>query len=114
MGLSNRLPGHLADGVLTVLGAALPWPGHERADGPVTAYVRPEDLGLDGKGPVAGTVVASSFLGSVRRTQVRLDGGDVVVVQHDAADARQPGEGVHLTLRKRAVAIEPREATASA
>ncbi|GAA1645958.1 ABC transporter ATP-binding protein [Georgenia ruanii] len=114
VGLSNRLPGHLADGVLTVLGAALAWAGHQTPDGPVTAYVRPEDLGLDEHGPVAGTVVASSFLGAVRRTQVRLDGGVVVVVQHDAADARQSGEGVHLTLRKRAVAIEPREATASA
>ena len=43
-------------------------------DGPVLALVRPEDIALAADG-IAGTVISSSFLGSLRRTRVRLDDG---------------------------------------
>ena len=74
VGLSNRVPGELVDGRVSVAGAVVDQLGERLPNGPVTALVRPEDVAFAGDG-VPATVVASSFLGSLRRTQVRLDDG---------------------------------------
>lgn len=36
--------------------------------------------------PIAGTVITTSFLGSLRRTRVLLDDGTLLSVQHDVSD----------------------------
>jgi len=98
VGLSNRLPGLVRHGFAEVHGVTLPLldPSHE--DGPVRVFVRPEDLTLSTAGlpgdSLAGTVLLSSFLGSLRRTSVLLEQGGTVVVQHDVRDRPQVGESV--------------------
>jgi putative spermidine/putrescine transport system ATP-binding protein len=108
VGLSNQVPAELDGGLVTVLGKRLELINAPLPDGPVTAFVRPEDIVLDPKG-IAATVLTSSFLGSLRRTQVRLDDGFVLSVQHDVEDALQPGEIVHLRVKGKRVLAAPRE-----
>ena len=107
VGLSNRMPGTLANGTVTIGKTKLAALGEAQPDGPVTALVRPEDLAFDSTG-LPATVVASSFLGSLRRTQVRLDDGLVLAVQHDVDQHPQPGEAVHLRFKGSAVSVKPR------
>jgi putative spermidine/putrescine transport system ATP-binding protein len=107
VGLSNRMPAQLSKGKVAIGATTLDALGEPQPDGPVTALVRPEDLAFDSTG-MAGTVVASSFLGSLRRTQVRLGDGVVVAVQHDVAQHPQPGDDVHLRFKGAAVSVKPR------
>jgi putative spermidine/putrescine transport system ATP-binding protein len=107
VGLSNRMPGSLLNGTVTIGETKLAALGEAQPDGPVTALVRPEDLAFDSTG-LAATVVASSFLGSLRRTQVRLDDGLVLAVQHDVDQHPQPGDAVHLRFKGSAVSVKPR------
>jgi putative spermidine/putrescine transport system ATP-binding protein len=98
VGLSNRLPGVVLHGFARVHGVALPLVDPSQADGPVQVFVRPEDLvlapaGSPGAG-LPGTVLRSSFLGSLRRTTVALDAGDTVVLQHDVRVCPKPAEKV--------------------
>ena len=53
-------------------------------------------------------MITSSFLGSLRRTQVRLPDDSILFVQHDVADQYQPGEAVNLKLKGKAVLVGPR------
>ncbi|UFS61060.1 ABC transporter ATP-binding protein [Subtercola endophyticus] len=109
IGLSNALDARLAGSTVTVLGTDLPLLGTGPADGMVTAYIRPEDVSFvpDGStGAIAATVVASSFLGSLRRTQVRLDTGDLLFVQHDVQLHPLSGERVAVALRGGPVAVD--------
>lgn len=96
IGLSNQLPANIVNGVLELYGTPVPMLGELKADGPVTAFVRPENLVLSagaGAGAGAGAtadatadttasagasavVLSSSFLGSLRRTVVRLAGSE--------------------------------------
>jgi putative spermidine/putrescine transport system ATP-binding protein len=98
VGLSNRLAGEHSQGTVTVQGTRLELLGDRLPDGPVTAYVRPEDITFTARG-IAATVVSSSFLGSLRRTQVRLADDTLLSIQHEVETRPQPGELVHLTLR---------------
>ena len=107
VGLSNRMPGELVDGTVSVAGARVDQLGERMPDGPVTALVRPEDIAFAPAG-LPATVVASSFLGSLRRTQVRLDDGVLVAVQHDVADRFDVGAQVFLKLKGAAVSVSPR------
>ena len=107
VGLSNRVPADLKSGVVHVHGSKLDLLGEELADGPVTAYIRPEDIAIDSKG-IAGTVVSSSFLGSLRRTQVVLADGSLLSVQHDVDRRPAAGDAVHLRLKGSAVSAVPR------
>jgi putative spermidine/putrescine transport system ATP-binding protein len=109
VGLSNNIDGVLAGDTVTVLGTRLPLLGTGPADGAVTAFVRPEDVSFSATGIVA-TVVASSFLGSLRRTQVRLDDGTLIFVQHDVRTRPTTGETVHLTLAGHPVAVSEKMA----
>ncbi|MBI5161306.1 MAG: ABC transporter ATP-binding protein [Micrococcales bacterium] len=109
VGLSNAVDAELSGDTVTVLGQRLPRLGTGPADGPVIAYVRPEDILLASSG-IPATVVVSSFLGSLRRTQVRLEDGSLLHVQHEVGVAPAPGENVHLALAARPVATAPRHA----
>ncbi|CAN5428100.1 ABC transporter ATP-binding protein [soil metagenome] len=108
IGLSNQIPAELDGGVVAVLGKRLELINAPMPDGPVTAFVRPEDIVLDPKGMPA-TVITSSFLGSLRRTQARLQDGFVVSFQHAVADALQPGDDIQLRLTGKRVLASPRE-----
>ena len=69
------------------------------------ARVRPEDLTFAEDG-VPATVIASSFLGSLRRTIVRLDDASVLTVQHDASDVRFAGARVNIAFTGRPVSAK--------
>ncbi len=106
VGQSNRLRGDLRGGDVFVYGFRVPALAGDTADGPVLAYVRPEDVAFAAEG-VTGTVVASSFLGSIRRTTVRLDDDTVVTVQHEVGDRRAAGDAVAVRLLGAPVAVAP-------
>jgi putative spermidine/putrescine transport system ATP-binding protein len=116
VGLTNRLAG-VADGDrVTLLGTAIPLlPGSAR--GRVVALVRPENIRLTpGAAPSPADearVVATSFLGSLGRTQVALPDGTLVVAQTAASDAvaLAPGTAVKVDVVPSPVfAIEPEAA----
>jgi len=107
VGLSNRVPADLIDGVVHVHGSKLTLLGEPLDDGPVTAYIRPEDVALAEQG-IPATVVASSFLGSLRRTRVRLEDDSLVSIQHDVDVHPQPGSAVFIRLKGAAVSAVPR------
>lgn len=104
IGLSNRLPGVVGSGMVAVLGQRLPLIHPDIADGPVTVLLRPEDINL-ASGGIPATVVSSSFLGSLRRTTVRLDDDTLINVQHEVRHAFEPGSAVHLTLNGMPVSV---------
>jgi putative spermidine/putrescine transport system ATP-binding protein len=115
VGLSNRVPGALAGGVITAFGAEFALLGEAPPDGPVLAYVRPEDVVLTTGATRAGakdagipaTVVASSFLGSLRRTAVRLADGTLLSVQHDVGVQPTTGDAVVVAFRGNPVSATP-------
>ena len=92
---------------MRVAGVEVDQLGERLPDGPVTALVRPEDIAF-ADGGVPAVVVASSFLGSLRRTQVRLDDGLLLAVQHDVSDRHQTGDPVFVKLKGSAVSVSPR------
>ncbi|MFZ2964792.1 MAG: ABC transporter ATP-binding protein [Rhodoglobus sp.] len=110
VGLSNRVAAEVVRGRVLVHGTELELLGASLADGPVTAYVRPEDVTIE-KSRAAGipaVVVASSFLGSLRRTQVRLADDSLLSVQHDVDLRPEPGTAVKLRLKGAPVSAVPR------
>lgn len=102
IGRSSLVPAVVAGGVATVLGQRVPLLV-PRADGPAQVFVRPENVLLGAEG-APGIVVGTSFLGAVRRTQVRTEDGTELVVQHAAGEPVAPGELVHVVLRPGPVA----------
>ncbi len=108
VGLSNVLDGVAHGGGVEVCGHVLPVLGAP-VEGSVQAFVRPEDIVFtDGAGGVDATVVASSFLGSLRRTVVRASDGTLLAVQHDASDRREPDDAVRFRFAGHPVAVRPR------
>jgi putative spermidine/putrescine transport system ATP-binding protein len=114
VGLSNRVHAEVVDGTVLVHGTPLELLGERLADGPVTAYVRPEDITIEGSrsAGIAAVVVASSFLGSLRRTRLRLADDTLLSVQHDGATRLEPGTEVKLRLKGAPVSAVPRDAPA--
>lgn len=106
IGLSNRIPGVVSSGGVEVLGQRLPLLHPETANGPVRVLLRPEDIELATAG-ISATVVSSSFLGSLRRTRVRLADDTLINVQHGVRENPEPGTVVYLTLNGTAVAVGP-------
>jgi len=125
IGESNRMPGTLSDGKVSVAGATLPvLPAALRTFDPgdasvtrearnVTAFVRPEHLRLVRVESPATTpeglpvtVVSSGFFGAHRRTVVRLDGGNLLTVQHGTSEQFVADERAVLQFRGDAVAVE--------
>ncbi|WP_313543557.1 ABC transporter ATP-binding protein [Leifsonia aquatica] len=105
VGLTNRLPATVAGGRLTVLGQEVPL-ASAAADGPVTAYIRPEDVVIGASG-LPGEVLTSSFLGALRRTNVRLADGTELAVQHAAGDVLALGERVNIALSGAPATVSP-------
>jgi len=106
VGLSSVLPCTVSGGVAEVLGIRLPTVG-ERADGPAEAFVRPENVRLGG--PIAAVVLESTFLGSVRRTVLRTEGGQLLRMQHSVSERVEFGERVTLGIELAPVAVRSRE-----
>ncbi|MCU1598984.1 MAG: putative spermidine/putrescine transport system ATP-binding protein [Actinomycetota bacterium] len=116
VGLSNRVPAELKNNEVVVYGQKLALLGAAQPDGSVLAMIRPEDIVFEPAGSATGpsatglsaTVVASSFLGSFRRTQLRLADDAILSVQHDVSERYEPGESVRLRLKGHAVSVAPR------
>ncbi|MFK4730453.1 ABC transporter ATP-binding protein [Agromyces mediolanus] len=106
VGLSSVLPCTVAGGVAEVLGVRLPIVG-EQADGPAEAFVRPENVRLGG--PIDAVVLESTFLGSVRRTVLRTEGGQLLRMQHSVGERVEFGERVSLGIEPAPVAVRARE-----
>jgi putative spermidine/putrescine transport system ATP-binding protein len=109
VGLSNRVPATVAGHEVTVYGTTLQLLGETPGDGGALAMIRPEDISIAvhkrGDTVLTGTVVVSSFLGSLRRTQVRLDDETLVSVQHDVSERHAPGDSVTLKLKGAPVSV---------
>lgn len=108
IGLSNRVAGVLEHGSVSFFDVSVPALGEPVRPGPVTAFVRPEDVAFAASG-VPAVVVASSFLGSLRRTSVRLPDDSLVSVQHEVGFSVGPGDRVHVRFLGAAVAVEARD-----
>ncbi len=105
VGLSSVVSGIATGDNVTVWGVQLPT--SSPATGAVEVHLRPENLrfALESDAATAGTVQESTFLGSIRRTLVRTDGGEVVRVQHDAHTHPAFGDRVHLAIDPVPVAV---------
>src|SRR5438477_5336803 len=116
VGLTNRLPGVVRNGEVEVRGTRLPLVQPDAADGPAVALVRPEAVTFAGdgegaSGPLAGTVIATAFLGATSRVTVDL--GDITILAQlptSEASAHPAGTRVRLALRPDAVLIARDEA----
>ena len=105
VGLSNRLAGTVSGSTVTVRGRDLPLVDPSTPPGPAIALVRPEAVTLASdstgeSGPLAGTVIASTFLGATSRVTVDL-GDATIMAQLSTADAMEhpAGSRVALTIR---------------
>ena len=112
VGVSNRMRGNALGGKVTVRGSGLPSIDETIPDGPVLAFIRPEDIvfvPVADAGPtdITGSVASTSFLGSLRRTTVRLDDDTIVSVQHGVEQQFLFGDAVALRLTGRPVASTP-------
>jgi putative spermidine/putrescine transport system ATP-binding protein len=107
VGLSNRISGLVRHGFAEVHGTSLPLVDPSHSDGPVEVSIRPEDIEFtDTPAGIAAVVVSSIFLGSLRRTTVRLSDGQTVFVQHDVRLRPQPRDRVRLKLTGAPVSVE--------
>jgi putative spermidine/putrescine transport system ATP-binding protein len=102
VGLTNRLAGTVSGSTVTVRGQDLPVVDLGTPAGPVIALIRPEAVTLAsessaGSGPLAGTVIAVTFLGATSR--VTVDVGDTMIMaQLPTSDATELTAGSHVTL----------------
>ena len=97
VGLSNRLPAHVTDGVAAVLGRDVPvLPGSTSGAG--HALVRPESVSVVADSAGTATVATVMFLGPLSRVTSTLADGTDVVAQLASSDALrlQPGDAVRL------------------
>ena len=108
VGLNNRVDGRLDHGFVSFHETRVAALGEQVRPGLVTAFVRPEDIAFSASG-VPAVVVASSFLGSLRRTSVRLPDESVISVQHEVGYSVHAGDRVHIRFLGAPVAVEPRD-----
>ena len=97
VGLSNRLPAHVSNGVAAVLGREVPvLPGSTSGAG--HALVRPESVSVVADPAGTVTVATVMFLGPLSRVTCTLADGTDVVAQLASSDALrlQPGDVVRL------------------
>ncbi|WP_431792355.1 ABC transporter ATP-binding protein [Microbacterium paraoxydans] len=108
VGLSSVVSG-VADGEhVVVWGQRLPL--QTPADGPVDVYLRPENVRFTSVEDAAtdALVEESTFLGSMRRTLVRTESGELVRVQHDPALHPSFGDRVRIAVTPAPVVARPR------
>ena len=110
VGTMSRLPGHLADGVVEVLGQRLPVDGEAPAGPEVDVLVRPEALHVHADAAGDARVVATAFLGSVVRLTVQLADSTEVKADLPAHEAAGLGAGVavRVSLPERPVLVAER------
>ncbi len=106
VGLSNRIPAEVRDGVASVLGRDVPvLPGSTTGAG--HALVRPESVSVvvDGAGPA--TVTTVMFLGPLSRVTCTLRDGTQVLAQLASSDALplRPGDVVRLEVEPSPVLV---------
>jgi len=114
VGASSLVPGRVVGDTVTVWGQTLPLVSPAAA-GACEVFVRPENLRIvapDATG-IDAVVEQSTFLGSVRRSLVRVADGSRVHVQHPADQRREPGESVRVRLDEVAVLARPVPAVSS-
>ncbi|MFS0892808.1 ABC transporter ATP-binding protein [Microbacterium sp. 179-I 3D3 NHS] len=108
VGLSSVVSG-VADGDrVMVWGQALPL--QTPADGPVDVYLRPENVSFASEADAAtdALVEESTFLGSMRRTLVRTEAGELVRVQHAPGIRPAYGDRVRIAVAPEPVVVHPR------
>jgi putative spermidine/putrescine transport system ATP-binding protein len=111
VGVMNRIPGELHAGdQVTALGSTVPVRGHRPEEIAVDVLVRPEDLRLEAVENGNGIVTTRTFLGSVTRVGVQLDGDIAVQVDRPSAEAAAlaPGASVQVSLPAQPVLVAPR------
>lgn len=101
VGVTNRLRGLARDGVAEVLGTRVPLLPGSVTSGEVTLLVRPEAISVTPDEDATARVLATSFLGSVGRIQIRLADDTLVVAQVLSGEITQlaPGRAVRVTVR---------------
>ena len=99
IGTTSPLPGEIANGMLSVAGATLPW---AEANGAVDVVIRPDAaaLALDPTAPgcLAATVQAALFLGDRTRLAVIVAGDRLITIDVGARETPAPGTSVALAL----------------
>jgi putative spermidine/putrescine transport system ATP-binding protein len=111
VGVMNRIPGELqGGGMVTALGSTVPVRGHIPDETAVDVLVRPEGLAMEVVEHGNGIVTTRTFLGSVTRVGVQLDGDVAVQVDRPSAEsaALAPGESVSVSLPAQPVLVTPR------
>jgi len=108
VGLSSVVAGVAEGDHVTVWGQRLPL--QAPADGPVDVFIRPENVRFAGEADAAtdALVEESTFLGSVRRTLVRTESGELVRLQHSPGIRPVFGDRVRIALVPEPVAVHPR------
>lgn len=108
VGLSSIVSGIGEGDHVMVWGQRLPL--QTPADGPVDVYLRPENVFFASEADAAtdALVEESTFLGSMRRTLVRTEGGDLVRVQHAPGIRPVFGDRVRIAIAPEPVAVHPR------
>jgi len=111
VGVMNRIPGELrGGGMVTALGRAVPVRGRAPDETAVDVLVRPEGLTMEITEHGNGIVTTRTFLGSVTRVGVQLDGDVAVQVDRPSAEsaALAPGASVSVSLPAQPVLVAPR------
>jgi putative spermidine/putrescine transport system ATP-binding protein len=101
VGVMNRIPGEMqGSGSVTALGSTVPVRGPVPAETEVDVLVRPEGLTMQVAEGGNGIVTTRTFLGSVTRVGVLLDGDVAVQVDKPSSEAAAlaPGASVSLSL----------------
>ncbi len=108
VGLSSVVAGVAEGDQVVVWGQRLPL--QTPADGPVDVYLRPENVRFASEADAAtdALVEESTFLGSMRRTLVRTESGDLVRVQHAPGIHPAFGDRVRIAIVPEPVAVHPR------
>ncbi|MDQ0613881.1 putative spermidine/putrescine transport system ATP-binding protein [Microbacterium sp. W4I4] len=108
VGLSSVVAGIAEGAQVTVWGRSLPL--QTPATGSVDVYLRPENVVFaeTADADARGTVEQSTFLGSIRRTVVRTESDERVIVQHSPGIRPAFGDVVGLQLVPEPVAARPR------
>ena len=112
VGVMNRIPGELRDGgMVTALGRTVPVRGTAPGQHEVDVLVRPEGLAMEAAEHGNGIVTARTFLGSVTRVGVQLDGDVAVQVDRPSAEsgALVPGASVAVSLPDQPVLVTARQ-----
>jgi len=98
VGTMSRLPGHLTDGTVEVLGQRLPVDGEAPAGPEVDVLVRPEAIHVNADDAGDARVIGTAFLGAVVRVTVRLGDGTEVKADLPTHEATALGAGVAVTV----------------